>query len=539
MKSFKSLSIQLKILFIPLVATLGFSTYLIFNFISMDDMEDSLSHAYKVEYQLLQTAEFGLVRLDKIKENLGNAVTLGESELLDTANELADEFRAKLNQAKPLDLNAAIELTQLQENFEVYYREALMLSSELIDGTADFSTLGERSQNMSDSLAIIYDGLALFQQQRYQGFTAAFDNVSKQADAMSSFGIIVGIITVFTLFIVAVPIARAIHKSLTEIIHSMQEIAQENGDLTVRLSTNNTDEIGDLVHWFNSFIEKLQGVIKDVVHTATPVAQTSSDIHQLSEQTMQSFKHQSNSVEQSKRSVEEMSLSVAEISRNAADAADAAQHASDEAKAGKQVVEDTVNGIRELANNVNESAESISQLQQDTNEVNVVLEVIRGIADQTNLLALNAAIEAARAGEHGRGFAVVADEVRNLASRTQQSTEEINQMLEHLKQAARNAVEKMESSRASVEASVDNANKAGESLVAINDTVKTISDMNGAIAVATEEQNQVSELMVGHVDDIQTCAEDALQASSQITGVSDELAGLANELESVAQQFKV
>ena len=539
MNALKSLSIKFKILLIPLAAAIGFATYVVFNLLSMNDIEDSLSHAYKVDYQLLQTAEFALVRLDKIKENLGNAATLGETELLDTAKNLAQEFTNKLSQAKALDKAAAKELTSLQSSFDVYFLEALTLSTEMVSGTVDFATLGERSKHMSDSLSIINNGLQEFQQQRYQTFTAAFKNVSNQADAMNGFGITVGVITIVILFIVAVPIARSIHKSLAEVIHSMREIAQENGDLTVRLTTNSQDEIGDLVYWFNSFIEKLQGVIKDVVDTSAPVATTSSDIQVLSEKTLNSFKRQSSSVEQSKLSVEEMSQSVVEISRNAADAADAAQVASNEAQAGKQVVDDTVKGIQQLAQTVNDSAESINQLQQDTNEVNVVLDVIRGVAEQTNLLALNAAIEAARAGEHGRGFAVVADEVRNLASRTQQSTEEINQMLEHLKQAAIDAVEKMDSSRVSVEASVAHANKAGESLVTINESIKTISDMNGAIAVATEEQTQVSQLMVGHVDDIQACAEDAMQASNEIAGVSDKLAGLATELDSVAKQFNV
>jgi len=203
------------------------------------------------------------------------------------------------------------------------------------------------------------------------------------------------------------------------------------------------------------------------------------------------------------------------------------------------VVEQTIEGIRQLAENVTQAAESINQLQEDTNRVNVVLEVIRGIAEQTNLLALNAAIEAARAGEQGRGFAVVADEVRNLASRTQESTEEINQMLSQLQGAAKKAVTMMESSRASVDESVESANKAGNSLVVITETVNVIADMNGAIAVATEQQHQVSGLMVGHVEDIQNCADEASSASEEVAGVSEHLLRLASELESVARQFKV
>lgn len=539
MNALKSLSVQFKILVIPVVGALGFCIYLAISMFAMSNIVDELERAYKVDYQLLQTSEYSLVHLDKIKENLGNAATLGEEELLEVATGYADEVKNRLKTTIQIDQESAPILRKLLSNFEGYFSEAYALSKEMVDGTVDFATIGARSSAMSEKLERLQADLDKFQSDRYASFTDSFESVSESAESTSMTGIIVGTITIAILFIVAVPIARAITTSLKEIIDSLQDIAQDNGDLTVRLTTGSQDEIGDLVYWFNSFIEKLQGVIKNVVDTALPLAETSNTIQKLSEQTIDSFSRQSNSVIQSRQSVEEMSQSVAEITSNAAEAADSARNASVEADKGKSVVESTVKGIRELADNVTHSAETINQLQEDTNRVNVVLEVIRGIAEQTNLLALNAAIEAARAGEQGRGFAVVADEVRNLASRTQESTQEINQMLEQLQSAASQAVSMMESSRNSVKASVESANAAGESLVSITETVNTITDMNGAIAVATEQQHQVSGVMVGHVEDIQTCADEASTASTEIADVSVQLAELASELEKVALQFKV
>ena len=317
MSSFKTLSIRFKILLIPIVGSVGFAIYLFTSLLAMSQIVKQLDNAYVVEYQYLQTSEFSLVQLDKIKETLGNAATMGESELLDTSNTYAQGLRDKITESYKIDKNSVSFLKKLLADFNTYYEHAYTLSKEMVDGTMDFETLGDRSEKMTGQLNALQSKLNTFRSEKNKSFNDAFESVSGKVESTSTVGLIIGAVTILCLFAVALPIATSICRSLNSVISSLKNIAQDNGDLTVRLKTNNKDEIGDLVFWFNSFIEKLQGVIKDVVNTAMPLAQTANNIQQLSEHTIASFKRQSDSVSASRQSVEEMSHSVADITTNA------------------------------------------------------------------------------------------------------------------------------------------------------------------------------------------------------------------------------
>ena len=248
---------------------------------------------------------------------------------------------------------------------------------------------------------------------------------------------------------------------------------------------------------------------------------------------------QHNAIEQTTQALGEMFVSFRHIAEHAADASAAASGAEEEAHAGGQVVEQTIDGINQVAEEVSATAQVIAQLESYTNNVGSILDAIRGIAEQTNLLALNAAIEAARAGEQGRGFAVVADEVRTLASRTQVSTGEIQKVLQELQSGSRNAVVSMERAKSLAQQAVSQSGKSGQSLQQITGSVSGITAVNNQIAAATEEQHATSQLIQGYVEEIQKMAQDAIAATGELGNVSAELGVVTEHLQHVATQFKV
>jgi methyl-accepting chemotaxis protein len=471
--------------------------------------------------------------------SLGDAVALSEMDKLTTAEATAAEVKAQLARVKSIDPDDAATAEKLIASFDDYFNYANGLSKSIIDGSVDFSTLGEKSQTMTAKLEVIQGDLNAFYEDKNAGFTQEFEAVLTTSETTTYVGIVVGLVTFAILFGVSIPIASVIKKSLDKITQNMRQIAEEDGDLTLRIKAYSQDEIGTLVHWFNIFIEKLQGAIRETVQIVTPLSDTADKVQDLTSRSQMIFQEQLETSRKSRSAVDDMSQSVERISTNAAHAAESANNAQTRAQKGLSDVKQTVASINSLSEQITQSAETVTKLREETDRVNVVLDVIKGIAEQTNLLALNAAIEAARAGEQGRGFAVVADEVRSLASRTQESTEEINVILDELQKSAQAAVEVMESSRSEVDNSVQLAGHAGESLAEITDTVNQINKMNNDIATDTTHQTDVSNVLVESVINIQNKSEESNEASIELNDVSQELAKLSHDLQNITGQFKV
>nr|WP_026136542.1 methyl-accepting chemotaxis protein [Pseudomonas sp. CBZ-4] len=354
-----------------------------------------------------------------------------------------------------------------------------------------------------------------------------------------AFKLVVGLLILATALTVlfAWLLTRSITLPISQALEAAEEVAE--GNLTRPIKVDGNDEAGRLLAAMAKMQDKLRDTLQRIAGSATQLASAAEELNAVTDESARGLTQQNNEIEQAATAVNEMTSAVEEVARNAVSTSEASRNATTSAGDGRDLVQETVSAIERMSGDVQATATLIGDLANESRDIGKVLDVIRGLADQTNLLALNAAIEAARAGEAGRGFAVVADEVRALAHRTQQSTSEIERMIGSIQAGTEHAVDSMRNSTERAESTLNIAKGAGLSLDTINTAIVEINERNLVIASAAEEQAQVAREVDRNLVNIRDLSVQSATGASQTSAASNELSRLAVDLNGMVSRFRL
>ncbi|MCF5141030.1 HAMP domain-containing protein [Pseudomonas sp. PA-6-1D] len=354
-----------------------------------------------------------------------------------------------------------------------------------------------------------------------------------------AFDLVVGLLIIATALtlLFAWLLTRSITLPIAQALEAAEEVAE--GNLTRPIKVDGNDEAGRLLAAMAKMQDKLRDTLQRIAGSATQLASAAEELNAVTDESARGLTQQNNEIEQAATAVNEMTSAVEEVARNAVSTSEASRNATTSAGDGRDLVQETVSAIERMSGDVQATATLIGDLANESRDIGKVLDVIRGLADQTNLLALNAAIEAARAGEAGRGFAVVADEVRALAHRTQQSTSEIERMIGSIQAGTEHAVDSMRNSTERAESTLNIAKGAGMSLDTINTAIVEINERNLVIASAAEEQAQVAREVDRNLVNIRDLSVQSATGASQTSAASSELSRLAVDLNGMVGRFRL
>ncbi len=530
MRWFQHLSIRVKILVIPVLASLGFAGYLAYSYAVLSDNSARFFYIRDISFPVIEQIDHGLVRLERIKEVLNAAVASDESDLLADADRMAEETRQLLQYLQQLVPDQQSDVQVLLEGFQSYYQQARALSLAMLDGSADFATIQPRIERMGVALVNVQQGMKNFRQRSHDHFLQTIEQASRSATESVQMGVAAGLGLLLVLMLVAFSVASQVSRNLCRVIESLRDIASGEGDLSQRLQQPNDREMGQLSQNFNSFVDKIDHLIGSLKGSSAQLIPIS---HALSESNQDGLQH----IEQQQRfsadvvsSMDNMAQSTDEVFHEIGEICQAVESGNQAVSCGQREINITADSILELSEEMNEAIKTINQLKSDSDTVGEIIDVINAIAEQTNLLALNAAIEAARAGEAGRGFAVVADEVRELANKTRFSTQRVEEMIDHIQASTNAVVTVMERGRTNVQNSVNQVQGAQVQLGQLCDVIERINTVLGRVSSATEVQQQ-------RISTVKSLSSNMAQISSETAAIASASVDTGNQLLQVGQQM--
>ncbi|KJH79423.1 methyl-accepting chemotaxis protein [Stutzerimonas stutzeri] len=539
---FKNFSLTAKLSLVPAVALFGLVLYVGYTWLQLSATDSRLVTIETQSYPTLEKADVVIFQFSRIPGLLNNAVAAGELGTLDEARQVLREIDSQ-QQALATLLASQPQQRQALDGWrnavKAYADNALDASAKLIDGSASFDDLRPSLDRMASDLAQAQKQATEFRAGAYGDFQQTLARTREANENTTRLGIILSLVLIVVVSLGAWLVIRSVMANVRGVIASLQSIARGDGDLTQRVNVESNDEIGAMIELFNGFLDKLQHTIRQIIEAASPLGQVSKELYNLTQGSEENAKSQQHHTDSITRDILTMTGSIQEVAQRSQQASGEANAAARQAATAREHVGSLSSGISDLGDSVMGAVKAMEQLEEETQEVGSVLTVIRSIAEQTNLLALNAAIEAARAGEQGRGFAVVADEVRNLAQKTAASTAEIQQIIQRLQSSANTVLNVMtsngEKSRASIERSVE----ATQLLETIACTVNQIDELNAGIAQFTQEQIGLSSSIQQETQVLQQDAQATANGAEATARLGEQLVSTGDHLRAATAQFRV
>ena len=537
----KNLSLTLKFLLLPAIALLGLLLFVGYTSLQLANNDVRLVTLETNSFPTLEKADAVIFQYSRLPGLLNSAVAAGELETLDEARKVLTDIADMQQELQTLVTQAdrSQELDAWRSAIQRYADNALPASEQLIKGSASFEDLAPNLGRMASDLGEAQKLGNAFRTHAYEDFQETLAQTRTDNATTTRVGFALSAILVLLISIASVLVIRGTMANVRGVITSLQAIARGDGDLTRRVNVDSNDEIGEMIQLFNSFIDKLQGTIRQIIEAASPLAGMSQELYRLTQDSKENSRSQQGHTDSISRDILTMTNSIQEVAHRSQQASEEAGAASQQADQARKNIGSLSSSISDLGSSVMSAVSAMQQLEEETQQVGSVLTVIRSIAEQTNLLALNAAIEAARAGEQGRGFAVVADEVRNLASKTAASTAEIQNIILRLQNSANGVLSVMTANGEKAQASIERSVQATQILEAIAGAVGHINQLNAGIAQFTQEQIGLSSSIQQDTQVLQQDAQATAQGAEATARLGEQLVSTGDHLRAATAQFRV